>query len=54
MGSEGEPEWKTWAPASSVAAGYCATESLRNGGVPIDVPPAERSVVRYFSGPDSG
>ena len=32
---------RTSPPAAhySVAAGYCATESLRNGGVPVDVPP---------------
>lgn len=32
----------------SVAAGYRATESLRNGGIPLDVPPVDPSVRAYF------
>jgi predicted dehydrogenase len=34
----------------SVAAGYQATVSLRNGGVPLDVPPLADKFIRYFSG----
>jgi hypothetical protein len=32
----------------SVAAGCAATHSLRNGGVPVEVPPVEKSVADYF------
>ena len=32
----------------SVAAGCCATESLRSGGVPLDVPPVSATVAAYF------
>lgn len=31
-----------------VAAGYLATESLRSGGVPLDVPPVDPAVRSYF------
>ena len=31
-----------------VTAGYLATESLRNGGIPLDVPPVDPSVRAYF------
>jgi len=34
----------------SVAAGVAATESLRNGGIPVDVPPLSSDIVRYFDG----
>lgn len=33
----------------SVAVGYSATESLRNGGVPIPVPPLDEDLCRHFS-----
>jgi predicted dehydrogenase len=33
----------------SVAAGCAATHSLRNGGVPVEVPPVEENVVAYFN-----
>ena len=33
----------------SVAAGCQATESLRNGGVPLEVPPLPANIVSYFS-----
>ncbi|MCJ7751482.1 MAG: Gfo/Idh/MocA family oxidoreductase, partial [Armatimonadetes bacterium] len=32
----------------AVAAGYLATESLRNGNVPMDVPPAPDHLLEYF------
>ncbi len=32
----------------SVAAGYQATMSLRNGGTPLDIPPLEEELVAYF------
>ena len=31
-----------------VTAGYLATELLRNGGIPLDVPPVDPSVRAYF------
>jgi hypothetical protein len=31
-----------------VAAGVAATESLRSGGVPVDVPDLDAGLVRYF------
>jgi predicted dehydrogenase len=34
----------------AIAAGCAATESLRNGGVPVDVPPVRAEVARYFAG----
>ncbi len=37
------------AARNSVAAGCQATESLRNGGVPIDVPPVDTEVAAYFN-----
>jgi hypothetical protein len=37
------------AARNSVAAGCAATHSLRNGGVPVDVPPVEPEVEEYFS-----
>ncbi|MEV4838818.1 Gfo/Idh/MocA family oxidoreductase [Nonomuraea sp. NPDC049486] len=33
----------------SVAAGYMATRSLRDGGAPYDVPPLDPSLVAYFA-----
>lgn len=33
----------------SVAAGCLATQSLRNGGVPLDVPPVPKKIVDYFN-----
>ncbi|MEU7001005.1 Gfo/Idh/MocA family oxidoreductase [Nonomuraea sp. NPDC046570] len=35
----------------SVAAGYLATRSLREGGVPYDVPPLDPELVAYFDRP---
>lgn len=32
----------------AVAAGFRATESLRNGGTPLDVPPLDPELVAYF------
>jgi hypothetical protein len=32
----------------SVAAGYMATLSLRNGGTPYDVPPLDPALIAYF------
>ncbi|GAA3798710.1 Gfo/Idh/MocA family oxidoreductase [Sphaerisporangium flaviroseum] len=37
------------AARDSVAAGLLATESLRNGSVPLDVPPLDPELVAYFS-----
>lgn len=34
----------------SVAAGCAATESLRNGGIPVEVPRVDDTVARYFEG----
>jgi hypothetical protein len=34
---------------ASVAAGVAATASLRAGGVPVDVPPPDAAVARYFA-----
>ncbi len=36
------------AARNSVAAGYLATQSLRSGGTPMDVPPASKKTVEYF------
>ncbi|HIJ72769.1 MAG TPA: Gfo/Idh/MocA family oxidoreductase [Candidatus Hydrogenedentes bacterium] len=36
------------AARNSVAAGYQATQSLRNGGIPVDVPPPKPEIVAYF------
>jgi predicted dehydrogenase len=33
---------------NSVAAGCQAAESLRNGGVPMDIPPVAKEIVEYF------
>lgn len=35
----------------SVAAGCCATRSLREGGIPVDVPPLDSGVSAYFETP---
>jgi hypothetical protein len=32
----------------SVAAGYMATMSLRDGGMPYDVPPLDADLAAYF------
>jgi hypothetical protein len=37
------------AARNAVAAGALATESLRNGSVPLDVPPVSEHIVSYFS-----
>jgi len=37
------------AARSSVAAGCQAAASLRNGGVPMDVPPLAPEIVRHFA-----
>ena len=37
------------AARNSVAAGCCAAHSLRNGGIPVDVPPVEPDVLAYFA-----
>jgi predicted dehydrogenase len=36
------------AARNSVAAGCVATDSLRNGGVPVEVPPLDPDIVAYF------
>jgi hypothetical protein len=33
----------------AVAAGYAATESLRNGGTPVEVPPLDPALEGYFA-----
>ncbi len=33
----------------SVAAGYCATESLRHHGIPVSIPSLDPAVVQYFA-----
>lgn len=38
----------------AVAAGYMAAQSLRNGGVPLSVPPLPPDVVAYFEGEECG
>ena len=38
------------AARNSVAAGCMATQSLRNGGVPMDVPPPPAEAIEYFGG----
>ncbi len=42
------------AARNSVAAGVQATLSLRNGGVPMEVPPVAEELVRYFEGGPAG
>lgn len=37
------------AARNSVAAGCQATESLRNGGVPLDIPPVPKNIADYFN-----
>ena len=34
---------------NSVAAGCAATKSLRNGSIPIDIPPVPSETVEYFA-----
>lgn len=34
---------------ASVAAGFAATQSLRNNGHPVDIPPLPAEVAAYFS-----
>jgi predicted dehydrogenase len=36
------------AARNSVAAGYCATQSLRNGSMPVDIPPLDPDLAEYF------
>ena len=38
------------AARNSVAAGVCAAQSLRNGGIPVDVPSVEPEIKAYFMG----
>ncbi len=38
----------------SVAAGCCATESLRSGGLPRDIPPVDPKVAAFFREPAAG
>ena len=44
----GTPRTSPLAARYSVAAGYCATESLRNDGIPIDVPQVNSTIANYF------
>jgi predicted dehydrogenase len=37
------------AARNSVAAGYLATQSLRQGGIPFEIPPVEQRYLQYFS-----
>lgn len=37
------------AARNSVAAGYCAAQSLRNGSVPVEIPVLPREIIGYFS-----
>ena len=37
------------AARQAVAAGYAATQSLRNGNVPVDIPPLDESLTAYFT-----
>jgi predicted dehydrogenase len=37
------------AARDAVAAACAATDSLRNGGVPVDVPPADAALIEYFA-----
>lgn len=34
---------------NSVAAGCCGATSLRNGNIPIDIPPVEQEILEYFN-----
>jgi predicted dehydrogenase len=45
----GTPRTSPLAARHSVAAGYCATESLRNDGIPIDVPQVNCAIANYFN-----
>ncbi len=36
------------AARNSVAAGFCATESIRNGGIPVEVPVAAPEILGFF------
>ena len=38
------------AARNSVAAGFAAAHSLRNGSVPVEIPPVEAKVAEYFAG----
>ncbi len=44
----GETATSPLAARQAVAAGYQATMSLRNGNVPLDIPPLEADVAEYF------
>ncbi|MFE0019893.1 Gfo/Idh/MocA family protein [Amycolatopsis sp. NPDC059021] len=49
--AEGGPtETSPLAAREAVAAGFAATSSLRSGGTPVDVPPPDPALVRYFGG----
>jgi predicted dehydrogenase len=37
------------AARNSVAAGYAATMSLRNGGMPVEIPPLAKEIEAYFT-----
>ena len=39
------------AARNSVAAGYCGTQSIRNGGKPYDIPVPPADIVSYFANP---
>jgi predicted dehydrogenase len=34
---------------NSVAAGYCATISLRNGSIPVEIPFGDKKIIEYYS-----
>ncbi len=42
------PSTSPLAARNAVAAGYAASQSLRNGGVPVDIPPVPKALVDYF------
>ena len=46
----GRTDTSPLAARMSVAAGYMATLSLRDGGMPYDVPPLDPALVAYFEG----
>lgn len=46
-----EPSTSPVAARYSVAVGCAATESLRNGGIPIDIPPLGEALRARFPGP---
>ena len=48
ISNEAQPRTSPVEARYSVAAGCCGTESLRNQGLPVDVPPVKPELVQYF------